>query len=63
VPELRLGPLLRHVGETDATIWVETDKPCRVEILGHSAVGTTQREYPELAGASHRSGKTACRLR
>jgi len=37
VPEVRVGPLLRHVGETDATIWVETDKPCRVEILGHSA--------------------------
>ena len=36
MPEVRVGPLLRHVGETDATIWVETDKPCRVEILGHS---------------------------
>jgi PhoD-like phosphatase len=37
VPEVRVGPLLRHVGETDATIWVETDKPCRVEVLGHDA--------------------------
>jgi hypothetical protein len=37
VPEVRVGPLLRHVGQTDATIWVETDIPCRVEILGHSA--------------------------
>jgi PhoD-like phosphatase len=37
VPEVRVGPLLRHVGQTDATIWVETDKPCRVETLGHSA--------------------------
>jgi pimeloyl-ACP methyl ester carboxylesterase len=37
VPEVRVGPLLRHVGETDATIWVETDKPCRVKILGHCA--------------------------
>jgi hypothetical protein len=32
---LRLGPLLRHVGETDATVWVETDEPCTVEVLGH----------------------------
>ncbi len=32
---LVLGPLLRHVGERDATIWVETDGPCTVAILGH----------------------------
>ena len=32
---LVLGPLLRHVGEEDATIWVETDSPCTVEVLGH----------------------------
>ncbi|MGI8697036.1 MAG: alkaline phosphatase D family protein [Mycobacteriales bacterium] len=32
---LLLGPLLRHVGETDATVWVETDGRCEVEILGH----------------------------
>src|SRR3954469_16595288 len=31
---LVLGPLLRHVGATDATIWVETDSPCEVEVLG-----------------------------
>ena len=37
MPELVLGPLLRHVGETDATVWVETDSACRVEILGCSA--------------------------
>ena len=30
-----LGPLLRHVGPTDATVWVETDGPCTVEVLGH----------------------------
>src|SRR5215208_1850997 len=33
---LVLGPILRHVGERDATVWVETDAPCEVEILGHS---------------------------
>ena len=34
MPRLLLGPLLRHVGATDATVWVETDGPCEVEILG-----------------------------
>src|SRR6185437_2328325 len=33
---LVLGPLLRYIGETDATIWVEADRPCRVEVLGHA---------------------------
>ena len=35
--KLILGPLLRYVGETEAVVWVETDEPCEVEILGHSA--------------------------
>jgi hypothetical protein len=32
--DLLLGPLLRYVSDTEATIWVKTDKPCEVEILG-----------------------------
>jgi hypothetical protein len=36
-PLLVLGPLLRYVGETGATIWVETDRACRVDILGQRA--------------------------
>jgi PhoD-like phosphatase len=32
---LVLGPLLRHVGLRDATVWVETDGPGTVEVLGH----------------------------
>ena len=32
---LLIGPVLRHVGFTDATVWVEVDAPCDVEILGH----------------------------
>src|SRR5450755_3594659 len=36
-PVLVLGPLLRYAGETAATIWVETDRACQVEILGHQA--------------------------
>src|SRR5207249_5303884 len=31
---LVLGPGLRHVGLEDATIWVETDGPCTVAVLG-----------------------------
>jgi len=29
---LILGPALRHIGPTDATIWVETDGPCTVTV-------------------------------
>ncbi|MEU0544647.1 alkaline phosphatase D family protein [Nocardia sp. NPDC005978] len=32
--ELVLGPVLRHVDSTSATVWVETDSPCEVGILG-----------------------------
>ena len=34
---LVLGPLLRYVGTTTATVWVETDAPTVVEVLGHRA--------------------------
>jgi hypothetical protein len=34
VPELLLGPVLRHVSETEATIWVETDVACEVTVVG-----------------------------
>jgi hypothetical protein len=34
VPQLLLGPLLRYVDATQATIWVEVDTACEVEILG-----------------------------
>jgi hypothetical protein len=33
-PALVLGPMLRYVSETEATIWVEADRECRVEVLG-----------------------------
>ncbi len=35
--ELVLGPLLRHVGDTWVTVWVETDGPCEVDVLGRTA--------------------------
>jgi hypothetical protein len=34
MPDLVLGPMLRYVGDHDATVWVETDGPCEVEVLG-----------------------------
>jgi PhoD-like phosphatase len=36
-PVLVLGPMLRYAGETEATVWVETDRECLVEILGRQA--------------------------
>ncbi len=32
---LLVGPVLRYVGTTDATVWLETDEACEVEVLGH----------------------------
>jgi phosphodiesterase/alkaline phosphatase D-like protein len=37
MPELLLGPLLRHVDTDSATVWVETGGPCTVEVAGSSA--------------------------
>jgi PhoD-like phosphatase len=36
MPDLLLGPMLRHVDSRSATVWVETDGPCTVEVLGTS---------------------------
>ncbi len=33
--DLLLGPILRHVSDTEATVWVETSGACEVEVLGH----------------------------
>lgn len=38
MPDLVLGPMLRYVDENAATIWVETDRPCEVEIRGTPGV-------------------------
>jgi hypothetical protein len=35
-----LGPILRHVGQHDASVWVETDAPCAVEIRAGDVTGT-----------------------
>ncbi|MGW0070154.1 alkaline phosphatase D family protein [Streptosporangium sandarakinum] len=32
MPELVVGPMLRYVDETDASVWVETSEPCEVTV-------------------------------
>ena len=34
--DLVLGPLLRYVSATEATVWVEASGPCTVEVLGRT---------------------------
>ena len=46
---LVLGPLLRRVGETDASIWVETDAPGSVEIRA----GSVSAVEPTFTVAGH----------
>lgn len=44
MPTLILGPLLRYVGETAATVWVETDVACEVTVTaGDGTRGDTPR--------------------
>ncbi len=40
MPTLLLGPLLRYVGEHEASVWVETAAPCTVEVRAGDASGT-----------------------
>ena len=35
-PALVVGPLLRYADDRSATVWVETDRPCTVAVLGAS---------------------------
>ncbi|AHY47841.1 PhoD-like phosphatase [Rubrobacter radiotolerans] len=44
-PRLVLGPLLRYAGEREATVWVEADRPCRVEVLAGEAHAATARTF------------------
>ena len=41
MPDLVLGPLLRYVSDSEATVWVETDAPCTVTVLERSATTFT----------------------
>ncbi len=42
---LVLGPVLRHVGETTATVWVQTDAPAEVAVLGCTARTFQVQDY------------------
>jgi hypothetical protein len=48
-PNLILGPLLRHVGHSDATVWVETDAACEVEVI----VGESSHRSPTFTVEGH----------
>ena len=37
--------MLRFIGETEATVWVEVDEPCEVEVLGHAAKTFTVEDH------------------
>src|SRR5919198_4536095 len=43
--ELILGPMLRYAGTEDATIWVETDAACRVEVRIEGADACARRTF------------------
>ena len=45
VPEVLVGPMLRFIGETEATVWVEIDEPCEVEVLGHKGTTFTVEDH------------------
>src|SRR5215211_697081 len=51
MPKLVLGPLLRYVGETQATVWVETDAAARVEVLVAPAGSGSAAAAPARAAA------------
>ncbi len=37
MPEIVIGPMLRFIDEDEATVWVEVDEPCEVEVLEHTS--------------------------
>lgn len=61
-PALILGPLLRYVSRSAATLWVETDRPCTVTVRVHTADGDQpsrpQPSLPSDARTAHGSAPT-----
>ncbi|MFE6621291.1 alkaline phosphatase D family protein [Streptomyces sp. NPDC057740] len=47
--ELRLGPLLRYVDGSAATVWVEASRPCAVRVRGADGAGGEARTF-QVAG-------------
>ncbi|MEU0602349.1 alkaline phosphatase D family protein [Streptomyces sp. NPDC006393] len=42
---LRLGPLLRYVDDSSATVWVEASRPCTAEVRCSDGAGGTARTF------------------
>jgi phosphodiesterase/alkaline phosphatase D-like protein len=49
VAELRLGPLLRYVDGSSATVWVETSRPCTAEVRCSDGAGGAAPTF-QIAG-------------
>ena len=43
--DLVLGPVVRYAGRDEATIWVETDGPCTVEVQPEGAPAAAERTF------------------
>jgi PhoD-like phosphatase len=43
--DLHLGPLLRHAGTNEATVWVQTTAPCRVEVRPAGCPAASERTF------------------
>jgi len=43
--KLELGPMLRHAGTDEATIWVQTDGPCEVEVRARGVATASERTF------------------
>jgi hypothetical protein len=43
--KLHLGPLLRHAGTDEATIWVQTEGPCEVEVRPQGAAAASEKTF------------------
>ena len=42
---LHLGPLLRHTGSDEATVWVQTTGPCLVEVRPEGVEAASERTF------------------
>lgn len=56
MPRLLLGPLLRYVSDTEATVWVETDEACTVAVH----VGDAHHEAETFLVAGHHYALVLC---
>src|SRR3954449_10242785 len=43
--KLDLGPLLRHTGTDEATVWVQTSDPCLVEVRADGVESASERTF------------------